>query len=117
MARTDARSAEDLDSAISRARRYVEAGADWIFPEALATTDEFERFAREIEVPLMANMTEVGKSPLLTLDDLAGQLVIRPLDDVLGALDIADALVPVFTPPESTEQAIATVADLLEATA
>ena len=46
----------------------------------------------------------------LTLDDLAGQLVIRPLDDVLGALDIADALVPVFTPPESTEQAIATVA-------
>jgi methylisocitrate lyase len=69
--RTDARGVHGLDDAIERAKRYVDAGADWIFPEALAGPDEFERFAREVEAPLLANMTEFGKSPLLTLDELA----------------------------------------------
>jgi methylisocitrate lyase len=71
IARTDARGVEGLEEAISRARRYLEAGADWIFPEALATNDEFDRFAREIDAPLMANMTEFGQSPLLKLEELA----------------------------------------------
>jgi methylisocitrate lyase len=71
LARTDARGVESLEEAISRARRYVQAGADWIFPEALASREEFERFAREIDAPLVANMTEFGQSPLLTLDELA----------------------------------------------
>ncbi len=71
VARTDARGVYDLDEAINRARRYVEAGADWIFPEALLSKDEFARFAAEIDVPLVANMTEFGKSPLLSLDELA----------------------------------------------
>jgi methylisocitrate lyase len=71
LARTDARGVEDFDAAVERARRYVAAGADWIFPEALATRDEFAAFAKAIDVPLVANMTEFGKSPLLDFDDLA----------------------------------------------
>lgn len=71
IARTDARGVVSLDDAVERARRYLDAGADWIFPEALATRDEFEQFAREVDAPLVANMTEFGKSPLLPLDELA----------------------------------------------
>ncbi len=71
IARTDARSADGFDAALRRAERYVEAGADWIFPEALESPKEFEQFAKRIEVPLMANMTEFGKSPLLKVTELA----------------------------------------------
>jgi len=71
IARTDARSVTGMDDALRRATMYVEAGADWIFPEALVSRDEFARFAGEIDVPLVANMTEFGKSPLLTVDELA----------------------------------------------
>ena len=71
IARTDARGVTDIDDAIERAKRYLAAGADWIFPEALQSMDEFEQFARAIDAPLLANMTEFGKSPLLTLDELA----------------------------------------------
>ena len=71
IARTDARGVTNLDDALDRARRYLDAGADWIFPEALASRDEFARFADEIKAPLIANMTEFGKSPLLTYDELA----------------------------------------------
>ncbi|HUE70605.1 MAG TPA: methylisocitrate lyase [Pirellulaceae bacterium] len=71
IARTDARGVTSLDDAIERARRFLAAGADWIFPEALATKEEFERFSRAIDAPLVANMTEFGKSPLLTLQELA----------------------------------------------
>lgn len=70
IARTDARGVEDLSSALDRAERYLEAGADWIFPEALADRDEFEQFSRAIDAPLLANMTEFGKSELLSLDEL-----------------------------------------------
>lgn len=71
IARTDARGVTSLEDAIERSKRYLDAGADWIFPEALATKEEFERFAREVDAPLIANMTEFGKSPLLSLHDLA----------------------------------------------
>jgi methylisocitrate lyase len=71
VARTDARGVNGIDDAIDRAKHYLSAGADWIFPEALADKAEFERFAQEIEAPLIANMTEFGKSPLLTLEELA----------------------------------------------
>jgi methylisocitrate lyase len=71
IARTDARGVTSLDDAIERAKRYLDAGADWIFPEALQTKEEFSRFAEAIDAPLVANMTEFGKSPLLTLDELA----------------------------------------------
>jgi len=70
IARTDARGVHDFNAAVDRARQYIAAGADWIFPEALATRDEFEAFAKAVDVPLVANMTEFGKSPLLTFDEL-----------------------------------------------
>ncbi len=71
LARTDARGVESFDDAIERAKRYLDAGADWIFPEALADAGEFDTFAEAVDAPLVANMTEFGKSPLLTLDELA----------------------------------------------
>ena len=82
IARTDARGPEGLDAAIERARAYVDAGAAMIFPEALQDESEFEAFRAAIDVPLMANMTEFGKSPLLsrqTLADLGYNLVIYPV--------------------------------------
>ncbi len=82
IARTDARAVEGLDAAIRRARAYVAAGADAIFPEALASEDEFAAFRDAVEVPLLANMTEFGKSPLLSaaaLERLGYDLVIYPV--------------------------------------
>ncbi|RME88100.1 MAG: methylisocitrate lyase [Candidatus Hydrogenedentota bacterium] len=63
MARTDAHSLHGIDEAIRRAKMYVEAGADMIFPEALKTEEDFKQFAQEVKVPLLANMTEFGKTP------------------------------------------------------
>ncbi len=71
IARTDARGVEGLDAAIERAKAYVDAGADMIFPEALQDEREFERFREAIAVPLLANMTEFGKTKLLTAQQLA----------------------------------------------
>jgi methylisocitrate lyase len=82
MARTDARAAEGLDGAIARAKAYVDAGADAIFPEALNDEGEFEKFRKAIKVPLLANMTEFGKGKLLTakqLADLGINIVIYPV--------------------------------------
>jgi methylisocitrate lyase len=82
IARTDARGVEDFDRAIERAQRYLEAGAGAIFPEALQSADEFKAFAREVKAPLLANMTEFGKSPLLSFQELAGlgyRMVIFPM--------------------------------------
>jgi methylisocitrate lyase len=81
IARTDARAVEDFDRTIDRAQRYIEAGADAIFPEALQSEEEFRDFAGELDVPLLANMTEFGKSPLLSFQDLVGlgyRMVIFP---------------------------------------
>jgi methylisocitrate lyase len=72
IARTDARAVENFDRTVDRAQRYIEAGADAIFPEALQSAEEFRNFASEIGVPLLANMTEFGKSPLLSFTELAG---------------------------------------------
>lgn len=71
IARTDARAVEDFKGAVKRAQKYLEAGADAIFPEALQSADEFRDFAKEIKAPLLANMTEFGKSPLLSFSELA----------------------------------------------
>lgn len=81
IARTDARSIENFSGAIKRAHEYLAAGADAIFPEALQTTEEFRDFAKEVNAPLLANMTEFGKSPLLSLEelrDLGYRMVIFP---------------------------------------
>ncbi len=82
IARTDARNIEGLDAAINRAKAYVDAGADMIFPESLQTLQEFEAFRSALSVPLMANMTEFGKSPLLStqeLEELGYNMVIYPV--------------------------------------
>jgi methylisocitrate lyase len=81
IARTDARAIEDFTGAVKRAEAYVAAGADAIFPEALQTKEEFREFAGAIDVPLLANMTEFGKSPLLPFEelrDLGYRMVIFP---------------------------------------
>ena len=81
IARTDARALEGFEGAAKRARAYVEAGADAIFPEALQSADEFRQFTKEVNAPLLANMTEFGKSPLLSYAELANlhyRMVIFP---------------------------------------
>ncbi|HEY1683723.1 MAG TPA: methylisocitrate lyase [Tepidisphaeraceae bacterium] len=70
MARTDAHAVEGLQSAIDRANAYVKAGADMIFAEALATLDEFRQFTAAIRVPVLANITEFGKTPMFTIEEL-----------------------------------------------
>ncbi|MGW0325506.1 methylisocitrate lyase [Nocardia sp. NPDC055165] len=92
-ARTDARAIEGLDAAIERARAYVDAGADLIFTEALAEEAEFAKFRAAVAVPLLANMTEFGKTPLLsarTLTDLGYNAVIYPVTTLrlaMGAIE------------------------------
>ncbi len=81
IARTDARAVESFAKAVERAQSYLAAGADAIFPEALQNEQEFRDFAKEIKAPLLANMTEFGKSPLLNvqeLGDLGYRMVIFP---------------------------------------
>jgi methylisocitrate lyase len=98
-ARTDARAIEGLDSAIDRAKAYVDAGADMIFPEALASISEFEQFRRAIDVPLLANMTEFGKSPLLdatTLNELGFNVVIWPVTSLRIAMGAVEELLGVL---------------------
>jgi methylisocitrate lyase len=92
MARTDARGVNGFDDAVQRARLYLSAGADAIFPEALESADEFARFAKEVQAPLLANMTEFGKSPALdvnTLGDLGYRMVLFPLSAFRSAVKSA----------------------------
>lgn len=82
IARTDARASEGLDQAIDRAKAYIDAGADVIFPEALANEKEFETVRKALPAPLLANMTEFGKSQLFskkTLENLGYNMVIYPV--------------------------------------
>lgn len=82
IARTDARAVEGMDAAIERARSYVDAGAEMIFPEALRDEEEFAHFRTAVDVPLLANMTEFGKSKLLNarkLQELGYSIVIYPV--------------------------------------
>jgi methylisocitrate lyase len=81
MARTDALAAEGLDAAIERACAYVEAGADMIFPEAVTDLEHYRKFAEAVRVPILANITEFGKTPLFTTEEL-------------GAAGVAMALYP-----------------------
>lgn len=92
-ARTDARAIEGLDAAIDRARAYADAGADLIFTEALRDLGEFEKFRAAVDVPLLANMTEFGKSELFTtgqLTDVGYNAVIYPVTTLriaMGAVE------------------------------
>jgi methylisocitrate lyase len=93
IARSDARAVEGLDQAIDRMKAYVDAGADMLFPEALKSTEEFERVRREIDVPMLANMTEFGKSRLLNkseLESLGFNVVIYPVTTLRLAMGEAE---------------------------
>ena len=93
VARTDARSVEGFEAALDRSRAYIEAGADMIFPEALESAEEFGRFAAAVSCPLLANMTEFGRGPLLTLDelgDLGYRAVLYPLTAFRAAMRAAE---------------------------
>jgi methylisocitrate lyase len=82
MARTDAHAVEGQQAAVDRAMAYVEAGADMIFAEALGTLEEYREFTSRVEVPVLANITEFGKTPLYTCEELrdAGiRLALYPL--------------------------------------
>lgn len=96
IARTDARATGGLDEAIKRGSLYAASGADIIFPEALESKDEFREFAKEVRAPLLANMTEFGKTPLLTLDEfteLGYSFVLFPMTAFRAAMKaVEDAL-------------------------
>jgi len=82
MARTDAHAVEGQQAALDRAAAYVEAGADMIFAEALTTLDEYQQFTSAIDVPVLANLTEFGKTPMFTTTELADvgvAMVLYPL--------------------------------------
>ena len=70
LARTDSLANEGLESAITRAKQYVAAGADMIFPEAITELSQYQKFADAVKVPILANITEFGKTPLFTLEEL-----------------------------------------------
>ena len=97
IARTDARSVEGIDAAIERAQAYVEAGADVVFPEAPESREEFSQFRKALSVPLLANMTEFGKTPWITDDEYAALgygIVIHPVTAFrLTARAVQEALV------------------------
>lgn len=100
VARTDARAVEGLDAAVRRARAYVEAGADAVFPEALESGEEFRAFAQGlsqegVKVPLVANMTEFGKTPYLTVREfeaLGYRLVLFPVTALRMATKAVEAM-------------------------
>ncbi|MEO8906476.1 MAG: isocitrate lyase/phosphoenolpyruvate mutase family protein, partial [Microbacteriaceae bacterium] len=93
MARTDIRAVDGLDAAIDRAKALVDAGADAIFPEAMATLEEFAAVRAAVDVPILANMTEFGKSELFTtaqLADIGVNIVIWPVSLLRMAMGAAD---------------------------
>ena len=82
IARTDAAASEGMDGAVARAKMYLEAGADAIFPEALTNADMFREFARRVDAPLLANMTEFGRTPFFTaaeFEAMGYRMVIWPV--------------------------------------
>jgi methylisocitrate lyase len=107
IARTDARAVEDFDRTLDRAQHYLEAGADAIFPEALQSAEEFRDFANEIDLPLLANMTEFGKSPLLSFPDLAElgyRLVIFPMSAFRVAMKASERFLRALKKSGSQEE-------------
>ena len=96
MARTDALANEGLDAAVSRAISYVEAGADMIFPEAITDLPMYQKFADAVKVPILANITEFGKSPMFTVDQLRSANVAMVLYPMSACRAMNKAALRVF---------------------
>ena len=95
IARCDARAVEGFQESVERGQRYLAAGADAIFAEAMQSRDEFARYAEEVKGPLLANMTEFGKSPYLTVDEfseLGYNMVIFPMSAFRAMMKTVEAL-------------------------
>lgn len=109
IARTDARASEGLDKAIDRAKAYVDAGAEMIFPEALQNEKEFEAMRKAVSVPLLANMTEFGKGKLYNyteLERLGYNLVIYPVTTLRLAMGATDKGLDIIKKDGSQEKAV-----------
>jgi methylisocitrate lyase len=108
MARTDALANEGLDRALERMRKYVEAGADMIFPEAVTDLNSYKKITAEIKVPVLANITEFGQTPLFTVDELrsaGAAIVLYPLS-AFRAMNLAALNVYKTLRKEGTQKAL-----------
>jgi len=109
MARTDLRAVEGLAAAIDRAKALVDAGADAIFPEAMKDVAEFEAVCKAVNVPVLANMTEFGKSDLFTRDDLAAAgvaMVIYPVTLLRSAMGAAERVLDAISADGTQKAAV-----------
>lgn len=97
MARTDAHAVEGQRAALDRAAAYVEAGADMIFAEALTTLDEYREFTNSIKVPVLANLTEFGKTPLFTTEELAAAGISMALYPLTAFRAMSKTALDVYT--------------------
>ena len=114
IARTDSRDVYSFDESVKRGILYRNSGADVIFPEALENIDEFKQYAMRINTPLLANMTEFGKSPLLSikeLGDIGYNLVIFPATGQRAALG---AVKRVFTDIKETGSQIGSISGMMD---
>ncbi|RJN31451.1 methylisocitrate lyase [Nesterenkonia natronophila] len=109
MARTDLRAAEGLDAAVERAQALVAAGADAIFPEAMKDLSEFEAMCSAVDVPVLANMTEFGKSELFTREQLAAAgvaLIIYPVTSLRSAMGAIERTLDTIAAQGTQEPAV-----------
>jgi methylisocitrate lyase len=112
MARTDALASEGLDAAVSRSIAYVEAGADMLFPEAITDLAMYRKFADAVKVPILANITEFGKTPLFTLDELRSANVAIALYPLSAFRAMNQAALKVYQALRKTGTQKAVVGDM-----
>ncbi len=112
MARTDALAVEGLDQSVERAVKYVEAGADMIFPEAITDLPMYRKFAAAVKVPILANITEFGKSPMFTVDELRSANVAMILYPLTAFRAMNKAALKVYENLRKTGTQKASIADM-----
>jgi methylisocitrate lyase len=109
VARTDAAAEEGMDGAVARAERYIEAGADIIFPEALINAEMFAEFAKRVKVPLLANMTEFGRTPFFTgaeFERMGYRIVIWPVSSLRVANKAQEELYAAINRDDGTHKVL-----------
>jgi methylisocitrate lyase len=112
LARTDALAGEGLEAAIARAVKFVEAGADMIFPEAITELSQFRKFADAVKVPILANITEFGKTPLFTLDELRSANVAMALYPLTGFRAMNKTVLKIYETVRKTGSQKSVIADM-----
>ena len=112
LARTDALASEGLDAAIARAVKFVEAGADMIFPEAITELSQYKKFAAAVRVPILANITEFGKTPLFTVDELRSADVAMALYPLTAFRAMNKAALNVYETVRKTGSQKSVIADM-----